>query len=371
MKIALMILAAGLSERMGVLKPLLPVGEMSALAHAVALGRTERVHMITVVTGSRHELVEAELQRCKAKNVRHIYNKHYTDGMFTSIQAGVHSLPGDIDAFFLLPVDLCAITPDTFERLIAAYLLTPEPSVIYPTVRGERGHPPLIPMQFMGGLKEYDGPNGMQGYLSAFPSHDVEIDDPAILLDMDTPADYATLLRHLGLPTYPTEEHSRSLMNKYEMPDNIKEHSEQVCRVALKIVKLLLKKGVTVNEPLLISGCLLHDVARLQPEHHDVGAKLLLAEGYPDTAMLIAAHMDLPDGYEPDVSALSLLYLADKLSRGGQLLLPSDTLDSVKKRFRGNKQAIDNAAGRLDRAQAILDMLRDRYGIQASDILSG
>jgi CTP:molybdopterin cytidylyltransferase MocA len=123
MKIAMIILAAGFSERMGVLKPLLPVGGESALLRAVGLGRHEKIHSISIVTGHRHEEVQAELMKCGAKNIRHIHNAKYAEGMFTSVKAGIHSLPGDIDGFLLLPVDHCAVRPETLEKVIAAYIL--------------------------------------------------------------------------------------------------------------------------------------------------------------------------------------------------------------------------------------------------------
>jgi CTP:molybdopterin cytidylyltransferase MocA len=368
MKIAMIILAAGFSERMGVLKPLLPVGGESALLRAVGLGRHEKIHSISVVTGHRHEEVEAELLRCRAKNTRHVYNSRYAEGMFTSVKAGIHSLPNDIDGFLLLPVDHCAVKPETLEKVIAAFVLSNGQAVVYPTYSGEHGHPPLIPYGFTAGIRDYDGNDGMRGFLSPYPFEEVDVDDRGILLDMDTPSDYEALLTHLGLPTYPDEETCNRLLEKYQTPENTVAHSRQVRDLALCIAGLLKKQGIAVNEDLLSAACLLHDMARLEPEHATAGAKLLLQEGYPAAARLVAVHMDLPDDYIPKPDEMSLLYLSDKLSRHGKISSIEETNAVLKARFADDPAALAHAKARMDRANAILDMLKDRYKIGLEDI---
>ena len=163
---------------------------------------------------------------------------------------------------------------------------------------------------------------GMQGYLSRFPAAEIEVGDAGILLDMDTPADYAALLKYLGLPTVPDETAVPALLSKYGAPDSVALHGRQVAELALRLSNLLRRKGVQLDDGLLASACLLHDFLRDQPEHARAGADVLLREGYPDTAMLVARHMDLPEDYVPQPDELALLYLADKLSRGGQTVPP-------------------------------------------------
>ncbi|SHI21412.1 CTP:molybdopterin cytidylyltransferase MocA [Sporobacter termitidis DSM 10068] len=368
MKIGLIILSAGYSQRMGVLKPLLPVGEESALHRAVGLGKLEKVHTISVVTGYRHEDVEAELDRCRAKNVRHIFNSRFSEGMFTSVKAGIHSLPADLDGFFLLPVDHCAVRPETLEKIIAAFILDNGKTVVYPTYNGRRGHPPLIPRGFAAGLRDYDGADGMRGYLSRFPAAEVETDDGGTVTDMDTPADYEALLRYLGLPVYPDADTCARLMEKYKMPDNVAAHCREVNALALRLSGLLREKGGLIDEGLLSAACLLHDIARAEPEHANAGAKLLLCEGYPAAARLVDIHMDLPEDYVPQPDEAALLYLADKLCRAGARAPVGRTRQALQARFAGNPEALAMAMKRMDRAQQILDMLRERYGVTYRDM---
>lgn len=368
MKIGMIILAAGLSKRMGVLKPLLPVGGESALLRAAGLGKAEKIHIISVVTGHRREEVEAELLRCRAKNVRHIYNKRYSEGMFTSIQAGIHSLPNDVDAFLLLPVDHCAVKPETLERVIAAFVLSNGQAVVYPTYNGERGHPPLIPFGFAAGIRDYDGSGGMRGFLAPYPFEEVDVDDRGILLDMDTPSDYESLLTHLGLPVYPDEETCVRLLEKYKTPENVIVHCRQVNALALRIAELLIEKNIQINKDLLSAACLLHDIVRPEAAHETAGAKLLLTEGYPAVARLIASHMDLPGDYGPKPDETALLYLADKLFRDGEISSIDETTARLRTRYAGDSDALARAAQRMAHARMILEMLQNTYKISYQEI---
>ena len=371
MKIAMIILAAGYSQRMGVLKPLLPVGTESALHRAVSLGKTENVHLISVVTGHRHEDVEAELYKKHAKNVRHIYNAAFSEGMFSSVRAGIHSLPHDIDGFLLLPTDHCAVKPDTVEKVIATFILTNGQAVVYPVMDRRRGHPPLIPRRFVDDINDYTGKDGMRGYLSQYPYEEVEVDDEGVYMDMDTPSDYSALLTHLGLPVYPDKDACRDLMAKYNMPENIVGHSRLVETLALKTAALLSEKGVDINTDLLSSACLLHDIARKQPEHAEAGAKLLVMEGWPETAKLVSQHMDLPDGFQPGADALSLLYLSDKLARQDRPVPLEETIIGLSKRFADNPVALARAKARMAHAKAVMEHLTIQYGISLEDIIDG
>lgn len=368
MKIAMIILAAGLSERMGVLKPLLPIGGESALLRTVSLGRIEKIHSISVVTGNRCEEVEAELSSYHAKNVRHIYNARFAEGMFTSVKTGIHSLPGDIDGFFLLPVDHCAVRPETLEKVITAFIMSNGQAIVYPTYQEERGHPPLIPYSFAADIKDYDGHDGMRGFLSAYPFEEVDVNDPGVLLDMDTPRDYEILLKHLSFPTYPDAAACERLLKKYETPDDIVAHCRQVNELALRMADLLEKKGVVMDKGLLSSACLLHDIARLQPKHEDFGSKLLLKEGYPRAAMLIASHMDLPEDYQPKADETALLYAADKFARYNRIQPFEKTLGELQTRYGDNPDALAHAVKRMKHAQTIMDMLQEQYNIAFNDI---
>jgi len=194
----MIILAAGFSERMGVFKPLLPVGGLPAVLRSVHTARDSGVNDIIVVTGHMCEDIGTVLSS-EAPEVRIVRNSRYHEGMFSSVCAGVSALPEDLDGFFILPADCCAVSPGTLQVLMEEIGKTGERAVVYPGFEGRRGHPPFIPARFISELLSYNGMDGLRGFLSPLPGIDVQTDDRGVLLDMDTPEEYAALLVFLGL----------------------------------------------------------------------------------------------------------------------------------------------------------------------------
>jgi CTP:molybdopterin cytidylyltransferase MocA len=126
-----------------------------------------------------------------------VENRGYADGMFSSVLAGVAALPDAARAFFLLPGDCCAVLPETLTGLIKAFERLQ--TTVFPTFDSQRGHPPLIPYSLAAALLEYGGEGGTKGFLAQYPSAELPVSDGGILLDMDTPRDYADMLRSLNL----------------------------------------------------------------------------------------------------------------------------------------------------------------------------
>lgn len=346
------ILAAGYSSRMSAFKPLLPVGGETALTRAVRILKDAGVHHIVAVTGHRHGEVEDALPA----GVQAVHNPRYSEGMFTSVIAGVAALPDTCGAFFLLPVDCAAASAQVLTQLMREY---DGRRVLYPQYGGRRGHPPLIPYNLVKRLAEYDGRDGMRGFLSDLPGAEVSVSDRGVLLDMDTPADYAALLAHLGIPAYPSKEQCGALLQKYKTPENVVAHCAEVALTAQRIAHMAQTGGASLDEALIFASAMLHDMMRTEPEHAVRGAQALIEEGYPRAAQIVAVHMDMPEDIGSVPEEALIVYLADKLSRRGGVTPLSQTLQGFKNRPGG---AFDAAFRRLKTADSIIAHLHSRYG---------
>ena len=381
---------------MGVFKPLLPVGEQPAVLRCIHIAKSAGIREILVVTGHMHAVIESVL-RANTQDVRLVYNSRYRDGMFSSIQAGVSELPETLDGFFLLPADCCAISPDTLTTLMEWFAENGGSLVTRPKYHGKRGHPPLIPAGYITPLLMYKGENGLKSFLSPLPTLEVEMDSPAALLDMDTPDGYAELLSYLGLPVYPDSDQCAELFSKYNTPQEIIEHGEQVAALALKIARLMeaheenhdsgqaisyvnkeqiknnsskpsfptpyaLTPNPFRSKTALQSACLLHDICRMTPDHARAGMELLLREGYPGAATLVGRHMDLPC-FAGDIGEAELLFLADKICRRNKLATLEDTERELEQRYAKDPTALDAAKERIKIAQSIMDALKEQYNI--------
>ncbi len=186
--LAAVVLAAGYSRRMEAFKPLLPLGATTVVERVLATVREAGVETIRVVVGWNAALLIPVLERCGAPWTR---NERFAEGMYTSIQVGLRSLPTDVAAFFLLPADMPLVQSATLAQLAAEWDAQPK-GIVYPCHHGKRGHPPLIAAGYIseilaaepaGGLREVLGERSSEARL-------VECADPGVLIDLDTPDEY-------------------------------------------------------------------------------------------------------------------------------------------------------------------------------------
>ncbi len=186
------VLAAGLSTRMGAFKPLLPLDGRTVLEGAIATLREGGVADVVVVTGHRGDELTAAIARAGA---RRVHNPRYEEGMYTSVQAGVAALSDDLAAFFLLPCDIPRAGAATVRQLARARHEAGDPAVIYPVHRRRRGHPPLIAARLIPGILRAEPRGGLREVLHGFAGEviEVKVDQPGILRDLDTWESYERL----------------------------------------------------------------------------------------------------------------------------------------------------------------------------------
>ncbi len=361
-RIAGIILAAGFSARMaGEFKPLLPLGMETILERVVRLFQRNGIDDIRVVTGHRAAELNPVLRSLEVESV---YNEDYRQGMLSSVKAGLRSLRSEGDGFFLQPVDIPLVRPQTPPALLNAFHAG-KGKIFYPTFRGRRGHPPLIAGEYVEPLLAWDGEGGVRAFLERFDSDAVEVQvaDEYVLFDLDTPADYRTLRSKYKKYDIPTIDESLALLNEKVGEDrSLVEHSRAVAGVALHLAKALNRSGCRMDLDLIAAAGLLHDVAREEPRHARMGEQMLKSLGYPAVAEVVGAHMDLTVRDDEPLRPHEVVYLADKLVLGTRA-------GSLEKRFRErldryarNPQASAAISSRQATALKIKRRLEQRLG---------
>lgn len=366
-KIVGLVLAGGLAERMGDCKVLLPLGRRSALERIVTRMRAARVDEILVVTGGHEERIHAETVRL---GCRPVYNPAYRSGMFSSILAGVRALPEEAEAFFLLPADTPLVKTATYRALLDVfYGGFGRADVLYPTCRGERGHPPLIGRALVDPILHWSGERGLRGLLETRPcnAQDVPTADRATLLDMDTPEDYSALKRYARNEKFPDDAECDELLEIAGTPERVVRHMRIVARCAMLIADALEREGVRVKRRLLRSACLLHDIAKAHRDHERLGACWLRERGYKKVARIVGSHKDLPERKKLGVA--EILYLADKVTDGEAVASLQTRMLKMETRFAHDEEARSGAKRRLARAAAIQKQVEDLTGLHLSAIL--
>jgi molybdenum cofactor cytidylyltransferase len=190
------ILAAGQSVRMGRPKALLPCGDrgdtfVRRLAVVLCDGGVEEA---LVVGRPEDELLRAEVE-AMAVRARYVENPNADEGQLSSVLAGLAEAdrPG-VRAILVTPVDAPMIAPATVAALLAAFRSSAAP-VVRAVHLGRHGHPVIFSREVFEDLRHADPALGARAVLRAHAARviDVEVDDPGVLGDVDTPAEYDAL----------------------------------------------------------------------------------------------------------------------------------------------------------------------------------
>jgi putative nucleotidyltransferase with HDIG domain len=136
-------------------------------------------------------------------------------------------------------------------------------------------------------------------------------------------------------------------MTEYGMLDNIHAHSLQVTRVAVTLCRAQAEAGLDLDEGLITAGALLHDVAKTKClngvcNHAEVGGQICRTHGFSDIAVIVSEHVILTDYHRP-ISALELVYYADKRVRHDEIVSLDDRQIYIEERYGQGKQEIIDA----------------------------
>lgn len=190
METGAVVVAAGMSSRMGDFKPMLSIGSISVAQRVVATLKQAGAARVVVVTGYNAEELERHLA---SSGVVFLRNENYrTTHMFDSALIGLRYLRDKCRQVLFTPVDIPLFTAATVDALLESGA-----ELACSVCGGSRGHPILMSSNVIDRVLEDSGEGGLSGALSrcGVPMTFVEVDDAGILHDADTPEDYRELLR--------------------------------------------------------------------------------------------------------------------------------------------------------------------------------
>jgi molybdenum cofactor cytidylyltransferase len=183
------VLAAGLSTRMGKPKMLLPWGGQSVLGHVLSTLAEAGVERRVVVVGSERAAVEAV---CSHAGARAVFNPEFhTSEMLSSLQVGLRCLPSECTAALVVLGDQPSMEAHVVESLLPLDEALPA-CIIVPSYERRRGHPWLVGSDWWAEILQMSAPETPRDFLQR---HDatikyVEVTTDSVLRDIDTPADY-------------------------------------------------------------------------------------------------------------------------------------------------------------------------------------
>ncbi|HWR41707.1 DVU_1551 family NTP transferase [Sporomusa sp.] len=366
-KIAGLIVAAGYSSRMGAFKPLLPLGGKTVIETAVNSLHHGGVTDVRVVVGHRAEELRPVLKRL---NVRIIENPRYAEGMFSSIIAGLKTLAGEAEAFFLLPGDTPLIRRRSIKDMVQAYRKTGA-TVVYPVFNGHRGHPPLISAGCFESILSSDGAGGLRDILARFTTDtaEVELADQGVLLDIDSIEDYEKLIEFHARREIPTYAECLAMLSQHQVDGKVMRHGQAVAAVGRSMAGLLNRGGLNLDVDLVVAGGLVHDLAKGKPNHPKRGERMVKSMGFPTLSGIVASHMDMELAADYVIDEAAIVFLADKLVQGDRLVSLVERFSPALEKFSGSPEIMDSIARRMRTAEAIRNRMLSLLGISSFDEL--
>jgi molybdenum cofactor cytidylyltransferase len=193
-RLSAVVLAAGLSRRMGrANKLLLPFGEKLLVRRVVETIASVPFAEIVVATGHDASRVELALAGLPVRLVR---NPRYEEGQMTTVHAALAGLSAPSVGVMVCLGDQPALTAADLELVAGAFLAEPG-RVLVPTFGGVRGNPIVLPRASLAEIAARGVDFGCR-QLVAKNAHLVrtfEMPDDHVLVDVDRPEDYVALTR--------------------------------------------------------------------------------------------------------------------------------------------------------------------------------
>jgi molybdenum cofactor cytidylyltransferase len=181
------LLAAGQSRRMGPENKLLAdLDGKPMVRHAAEALDASQARGITVITGHEADAVRAALD---GLNLAFAQSPLYAQGLAETVKRGAAAVPEEADGALFALGDMPRVRPETLDKLIAAFDPVEGRAICVPVHNGKRGNPVLFARRFFPEIMELSGDSGAKALLGAYEEQvcEVAVDDPGVLLDLDTP----------------------------------------------------------------------------------------------------------------------------------------------------------------------------------------
>lgn len=185
------VLAAGESKRMGSPKMLLDFGGKTMIERVIDNVICPEIENVLVVLGAYSDEIKKRLEK---QAVTFCYNEKYKEGMLTSVQCGIRSVPPHTEAVLVFQGDQPFIKKGIITELVNAYRQSKK-GIVMPVHDGKRGHPLLIDKNYFGVVDTLNSSDGLRSLAALFPEDvlTVETEEPGILRDFDTIEEYNLL----------------------------------------------------------------------------------------------------------------------------------------------------------------------------------
>ncbi len=188
MTVATIILAAGSSSRLGEPKQLLTNNGKTLVRQITETALSLQAGPVIVVLGANQARIQAELAGLP---IQLAYNPNWQEGMASSLQTGLNSLPDTaIDSFLVLLTDQPFVTPTLLQELIDTRRETNRGIVACQYGEADfLGVPALFASRYRAAFMQLSGDVGARKLLKQHADDCAAVPFPLATVDLDTKQD--------------------------------------------------------------------------------------------------------------------------------------------------------------------------------------
>jgi len=154
---------------------------------------------------------------------------------------------------------------------------------------------------------------------------------------------------------HPSREECLALLAEYHTPEHVVKHCIKVTDTALKIGAALNEKGFSLDLGLIQGAGLIHDIARVEDKHWEVGADIASGLGYEEEAEIIRVHMFYNcDPKKKEINETDILCLSDRMVKEDEYVGLDSRMQYVLDKFKGNQEAVERISERIKDNRAMI-----------------
>lgn len=186
-----LVLAAGMSRRLGRPKQLLELDGKPLVCHVTDAAAEADLDGVIVVIGAHASQVELELREYP---VYRVFNPHFAEGQGSSLAAGIRAMPSTVDAVVILLADMPQLQSQAIAAVVQRWRETHAPAVVAGYREGH-GHPVVFDRIVFSDLAKLEGDTGGREVLAALGDlvERVPVDIASPPRDVDTEEDWQLL----------------------------------------------------------------------------------------------------------------------------------------------------------------------------------
>ena len=191
--IAVIILAAGASTRIGTPKQLLKWKNTTLLGHAIITAKKLNTKDIIVILGNNYALIKSKINN---SGIQILNNKNWKNGLGNSIAFGVNNIlenKSNIDGILIMLSDQPLIDSEYLNSLINKFIIGKHQIIATSYKSGKQGVPVLFDRIYFNELSKLNDDKGAKAIIEKYIKNVLVINGEQIVSDIDTLENYKNL----------------------------------------------------------------------------------------------------------------------------------------------------------------------------------